>query len=205
MCSTAPTAACGFSARSRILDLLRRRRAFLSQTKRTVEGDCTPAFGPFGRLGLPTFSYLYSVLAGGSGKIRKTQDGHLFLILLKSNYSTSRLRPGNSVHAQRLTDSLLVPFYFSMSFQSSRIAPIILRPNPSGKPFPHFLLIFCPVFYSTPKPYSFPRQFLLPKPPIPPFIHSRFRQSNSNNFRNTPDPPNPPASKNSYPLSFQHF
>ena len=137
---------------------------------------------------------------GKFGENRKNQDGHLFLILLKSNYSTSHLSPGNSVHAQRLTDSLFVPFFFSMYFQSSRFAPHYTPPISAGKPFPRFLLI------SYQKPNPLPRQPRQTTSPFPPFfIHSRPCLSTSTNFRNTPDPSNPPASKNSYPLSFQHF
>jgi len=112
---------------------------------------------------------------------RKTCDAHLSLILLKSNYDRSILRLRNSasfpISADSLADSLFVPFYFSMSFQSSRITAVnnYTPPIVSGKPLPIL------------------------------YIHSRPRQSNSTNFRNTPDSPNPPASKNSYPLYFQHF
>ena len=82
---------------------------------------------------------------GRFGENRKTRDGHLFFILLKSNYSISRLRPGNSVHVQRLADSLFVPFYFSMSFQSSRFAAIIPNLNPLRQAVPPiFRLIFHP-------------------------------------------------------------
>jgi len=41
-----------------------------------------------------------------------------------------------------------------MSFQSSRFAPHYTQPTPSGKPFAHFLLIFC----QNPKPDPLPLQ-----------------------------------------------
>jgi len=48
--------------------------------------------------------------------------------------------------ADPLADSLFlfVPFYFSMSFQSSRIAPIILRPNPLRQAVSPFFAYFLP-------------------------------------------------------------
>ncbi len=102
---------------------------------------------------------------------RKTCDAHLSLILLKSNYDRSILRLRNSasfpISADSLADSLFVPFYFSMSFQSSRITAVnnYTPPIVSGKPLPIL------------------------------YIQSRPRQSNSANFRNTPDSSNPPHQK----------
>jgi len=79
-------------------------------------------------------------------------------ILLKSNYGHSRLRPGNSVHLQRLAKLLIfISFYFSMSFQSSRIPPLIIpyQPPPASHS-PIFCLIFHPKPYFQPKNPDFP-------------------------------------------------
>ncbi len=51
------------------------------------------------------------------------------------------------MHAQRLTDSLFVPFYFSMSFQSSRFAAII----PRRFRLASHSLIFCLFFTQNPE------------------------------------------------------
>jgi hypothetical protein len=127
-------------------------------------------------------------------------------ILLKSIHNISRLRPGNSVHAQRLTDSLFISFRFFNVFSKQPFRSHYTQPQ---SPPASRSLVFCLFFTQTPKPDPLPRLFPSSLFPFPfslfPFIHSRPRQSNSTNFRNTPDPPNPPASKNSYPLSFQHF
>jgi len=111
---------------------------------------------------------------GKFGENRKNQDGHLFLILLKSNYGLSRLRPGNPelfpISADSLANSLFVPFYFSMSFQSSRFPPIIPNLNPLRQAIsPIFYLLFI----QNPKPDPLPRLspfslFILSKTAAPP-------------------------------------
>jgi|GEM_PF-3184366 len=77
------------------------------------------------------------------GKQEKSRRLSVF-ILLKSNYGLSRIRPGNSVHAQRLTDSLFISFRFFDVFPKQPYRPHYTQPTPSGKPFPHFPLIFHP-------------------------------------------------------------
>jgi len=154
-----------------------------------IPGHIAPAFGACGRF----------------WENRKTQDAHLFLILLKSNYGLSHLSPGNSgilPKLGRLLNKLLIcSLLFFDVFSKQPFRRYYTQPTPSGKPFPRFSRNFSPKTKNQTRflDYS-PLPFLLS-----PFIHSRPRQSNSNNFRNTPDPSNPPASKNFYPFSFQHF
>jgi len=99
------------------------------------------------------------------------------------------------VHAQRLTDSLFVPFYFSMSFQSSRFAPHYTLPTPSGKIFPHFPLIFHP------KPKTRPASSTIPLFPFHSSLftfplHSFSTQAvELSQFPQHPRPSNPPHQK----------
>ncbi|HQG06890.1 MAG TPA: hypothetical protein PLB76_11605, partial [Anaerohalosphaeraceae bacterium] len=77
-------------------------------------------------------------------------------ILLKSNYGLSRLRPGNPELFPISADSLFVPFYFLMSFQSSRFAPHYTpRQPPPASHSPIFRLFFT----QNPKPDPLPRLF----------------------------------------------
>ena len=107
--------------------------------------DCTPFFALFWRLRFLTISHPYSVLAGSSGKIRETQDAHLFLSSLKSIHSISRLSPGNSVHVQRLAKLLICSLLFFDVFSKAAVSPLLYPTStPSGKPFPRFSLNFSP-------------------------------------------------------------
>jgi len=77
------------------------------------------------------------------------------------------LHPETPASCQNLADPLadslflFVPFYFSMSFQSSRISSIILRPNPLRQAVSPFFAYFLPNFFSPAKPLISP---FLPHP-----------------------------------------
>ena len=94
---------------------------------------------------------------GRFGENRKTRDGHLFFILLKSNYSISRLRPGNSVHLQRLAKLLICSLLFFDVFSKAAVSPLLYPPNPLRQAVPPiFRLIFHP------KPQTRPASSTIP-------------------------------------------
>ena len=90
---------------------------------------------------------------GRFGENRKTRDGHLFFILLKSNYSISRLRPGNSVHLQRLAKLLICSLLFFDVFSKAAVSPLLYPPQPPPAGCsPNFSFNFSP---KTPNPTRF--------------------------------------------------
>jgi|GEM_PF-3599217 len=127
--------------------------------------DCTPFFALFWRLRFLTISHPYSVLAGSSGKIRETQDAHLFLSSLKSIHSISRLSPGNSVHVQRLAKLLICSLLFFDVFPKQPFRPSLYPTNPLRQAIRPFSAYFLP------KPQTRPAS----SPTPPPNPHPRSR------------------------------